>query len=291
MSTIPINPSNIAGAGVYTAPANAFPINLCKQPKEGAKALSMQFAFNVNPSWLVTFPNAPNAPMSQLCSLYVDATKSQTDVNIYFPDSGYTVRVNAQGSRLFPVITSATTNLLPTFYVLLDSSGATTSDIVNVTAINTFVPEFEANELINVLSYGYSSLFKPAPTFTQATNFNIVQECIDGLPHIFLPATQWYLTGLIIDCLITATIAAPIVNESAILQIIDGSTGVIMSFFIDIDQSSSAQHTRAYKVCSISGLNYMSIGGGGLKAQFITTIPGITSAVFALTALGGILKP
>lgn len=278
MPTIPINPASIASAGVYTAPTNAVPINLCKPPKEGVKALPMQFAFNQFPGFLVQFPNAPNAPMSQLCALYIDATGSDFDVSVYFPDTGYSARINSRGSRLIPVITSATNGSLPSFYVLLDSSGTLTNDIVNIIALNQFIPEFEANELTNTLSYGYGQFFIPQPTFTQSANFSSQFTALTGT---LINANQWYITALDISIEGQTTSAADI--YTIILR--DAGTA-FFRFIINLTSTLGAQ-----KVVSLGGLNYQSSGSGSMTWALGGNAGNLAAWNSAFNILGGILVP
>lgn len=278
MTAIPINPAAIANCGSYTANGNATSINLCKQPNEGAKSISMQFAFNQKPGWLVNFPNFSNG-FSQLCSLYVDATNSEFDVTIYFPDSGYSARINAQGSRMIPVITGATQNSLPAFYVLLDSGGVLTSDIVNVIALNTFVPEFEANELQNVLSYGYGQLFTPQPNFTQSGYFHASSKNLSGAPFTIIAAHQWYITAIFLTVFTNSTMAG-----TPTFTLYDNGVIILTQIF------NVPVGINALNICQATGLNLISSGNGPLTA-IVNATAGITDAQYDATIMGGILIP
>lgn len=196
MPTIPIAPSSIANAGVYQTPTNAIPVPLCTAPKEGVKCVPMQFSFNQKTAWLVNMAQgSPSPPLSQICALYIDATQSTHDVNILFPDTGYQARIELGGSRMIPILTNAMT-----FYVILDSSGVTSNDIVNVFALNQFVPEFSAHEFENFISYGYGKNFSLVPSFNQSQQFyKQVNNPTPAAKALLINATQWYITAMSIS--------------------------------------------------------------------------------------------
>ena len=136
---IPIPSGLVTGATPYQATYSAIPVSVCKpDPIYQPKALSLQFEFADSPVWLVNLQQGLPS-MSQVSSMYIDATASATNVIIIFPDTGYQVQVTAGKSLLCPVLTGKT---LPSFYVVINSGGVTTSDIVNLILLNFFIPEF-----------------------------------------------------------------------------------------------------------------------------------------------------
>lgn len=281
MASIPINPAMIANAAVYTAPLRAVPINLCKSPKEGFKSIAMQFTFTAHTGFLVQFPNSPNAPMSQLCALYIDASQSNFDVNIYFPDTGYTVRIEQGACRMIPVITGATAGSLPVFYVLLDSNNVTNNSLINIQALNQFVPEFVSHQMQNTLAYGYSNLFELQPSFTQSTNFvGAFGLPIGAFPLTIIGAQQWFITGINANIHIKCNV----LTEFA-LSLNDGATELFQwSFFGDT--------TLLYiTLADLSGINILSFGNGACTLNLQGTTANITNVVCTVNTMGGILVP
>lgn len=136
--TIPLNLSIVTNAVNYPAPTIAFAMNLCKPPQEGLKAVGMQFGFADNNCWLVDLSlGNSEPPLSQFCSVYIDAINSTQQVLILLPDSGYQVPCAAGFGLLAPIITGL---ILPKFYVYVPNTNPT--DIVNIFALNQFIPEF-----------------------------------------------------------------------------------------------------------------------------------------------------
>lgn len=136
--SIPVPQSLVTSAATYNAPSTAIQMNLCKPPPEGLRAVPMQFLFSANNNWLVDLSlGSPAPPLSQCCSLYIDAINSTQNVTILFPDSGFEVQCAAGHGLLCPVLTGM---VLPRFYVFVPATNAT--DIVNIFAINQFIPEF-----------------------------------------------------------------------------------------------------------------------------------------------------
>ncbi len=281
MSAIPINPAAISGAAAYTASGNAFPINTLNQPpaNEGPKGLSMQFTFNQKTAWLVNFPNNPNPPMSQIASLYIDATQSQFDVTILFPDSGYSVRINALGARMIPVITTRRTGSLPSFYVLLDSSDQLSDSVVNIIALNQFIPEFEANELTPFLSYGFGQLFVPQPAFTQSTVFYTQANITTPAPVILINAKQWYITALFVSAAINIS-----ANNTPNLQLKDNGQ-IILAKTLPLNTG-----LFAVDIFDNTGMQLLSGGSGPLTAN-LDDLTGISGSLFNFSVMGGILIP
>lgn len=136
--TIPLNNAIVQNAVNYPAPTIALAMNLCKVPQEGLKAVPMQFNFVSNNCWLVDLSvGNPVPPLSQFCSVYIDAINCTQQALILLPDSGYQVPCAAGHGLLAPIITGL---ILPQFYVYVPTTNAT--DIVNIFALNQFIPEF-----------------------------------------------------------------------------------------------------------------------------------------------------
>lgn len=137
---IPVNPSIVSGAVPYTAPLVGFAMPLCQSPKEGLKGVGMQFGFSGNNNWYVDLSlGSPSPPLSQCCSLFIDAIDSAQNVTITFSDSGYRVPCAAGRVLLCPVLSGIA---LPKFYIGLPNTSG--SDIINLIAINQFIPEFSS---------------------------------------------------------------------------------------------------------------------------------------------------
>lgn len=285
MPAIPISPSSIIGAMPYTTSGQGIPIRLCNTPAEGAKTIPMQFTFNDATSFLVNFGNNPNPPISQLCSLYVDNTGSGHDVNILFPDTGYQVRIEQGGSRMIPVITGANqgSTQLPSFYVILDSSGEKTSDICNIQALNIFVPEFEAKELTDVLSFGYGALFAAQPTFTQS-KFSTYSMSNPSTGIVLFNNMQWYITAIDISGIFISAGAGFV----AAISLLDNGT-IIFNEQINV-VSNTASPNSAQSIISLSGLQIISSGTGPLSISLSGTA-GMESWGLSINIAGGILVP
>lgn len=141
MPAIPINVDLVSNAQPYPAQYSVYAMNVCRAPPEGSACLPLQYMFDVNTSWLTDLSQGP-PPMSQISSMYIDNTQSSTSVIIIMADTGYQVEVPAGKSLLCPVFTG--NGQLPKFYVVLNSGGITTPDIVNLILLNFFIPEFAA---------------------------------------------------------------------------------------------------------------------------------------------------
>lgn len=274
----PITPSAIARAGFYNTPLNAVSMSLCKTPSDGAKCVPMQFKFDQYPCWLVNLANGIAPPISQIAGVYVDATNALHDVNIYFPDTGYQVRVPFGSSRLFPVLTGTGT---PQFYVILDTGGAVDpNDIVNVFALNQFIPEFGSDTYARVLTFGYGQFFSLVPSFNQSTKFSqlVSYPNLDS-DVILINAQEWYLTGIEINGVYTSS-----TSNYYNLDLVDNNDGLLTTvFFADTT-------ARDKEFLSLTGLNYISNGNGPLKLHL--TLPSdFVGYQFAVNLFGGILTP
>lgn len=243
-------------------------------PAEGARVVPMQFNFKSSAAIYVNFPNAPNAPMSQLASLFVDTTQCNNDVNILFPDTGYQVRVEAGGGRMIPVITKNNANTLNPFYVISDSGGATNSDQVTIQALNIFVPEFDSNILQKVLAFGYGQMFEPQPTFTQSTAFPF-EFAPGSYPETLIPNMQWYITGIKADINTANTI-----QNGYSVDLLDAGVPFLHALFSTIDGNVTEN------IINMTGLNYVSSGKGPCTMNLSAMPPAF---VIAGTIFGGVL--
>jgi len=249
--SIPITPSSISGAGTFNIPTTAKASNICRQPPEGMAFVPMQFTFTQYTAWLVNMASgSPNPPLSQVACLFVDASLSTHDVSILFPDTGYQVQIEQGGGRIIPALTG---NVLPKFYVSIDSSDEFTSDIVNVIAINQFIPEFSSNEVQKVLSYGYGQMFELQPAFSQSTSFTL-QVSNPTTTGVIIPHNQWYITAMNV-----AVITAAGSNTGGILQFTDNNV-VFKQYIFDTTQSLTYQ-----LLTDVAGLSYISSGNGTLQ--------------------------
>lgn len=288
MVNIPITPSLIAGALPYGVPTTASPINICKQPKEGVKCVSMQFGFSTTPVWQVDMSvGSPNPPLEQVASLFVDTSNSTHDVNILFPDTGYQVRVPQGGSQIIPVITA---KQHPLFYVILDSQNlVSATDMINIIALNTFIPEFTTSGFLNAIDYGYTDLFQLKPFFTQSSSFRTNPTFPGLIGNNLIPATSWFVTGFFVSC---AGIVAGSTNIYDFVLIDGGPTpGTGTPIFrkaFTVDTTP-----KDLDIVNISGLNYQSKNTGGLYANLLllSGIGDISDYIFRVNAYGGILVP
>ena len=109
-------------------------------PKEGEKAIPMQFGFDQQNLFLVDLEIALNSlNLSQLRGLYIDATNSAHDVTVTFIETGFSVTVKAGYSRLVSLV-----NIRYgfRFYVYLDGQIYDPLDKINIIALNTMYPPF-----------------------------------------------------------------------------------------------------------------------------------------------------
>lgn len=282
MSAIPINPSIIANAGVYTASSSAISQNLCTPPKEGLKSISMQFAFAQKAGWQVSFSNSPNVLMTQLAALFVDTSQCNFDINIYFPDTGYTVRIEQGGGRLIPVFTGATSGSLPNFYVLLDSSGVLDNSLCNILAFNQYIPSFESGLIERVASYGYGANGKLVPSLAQSTTFSAGLTGIDlTTPQVIINAKQWYITGIQVNGFI---------QNPSMTQFGEGLFFNDVAIGLAFAWVSGTDQAIAQVFLDLPAFSYISQGSGPL--YFL--VPGLTNLinyVIYCNVFGGILIP
>lgn len=155
---IPIDPAIIANAQLFSSPKVATPIATCSAPVGGAKCVPMQFplqmaAPNNQTVWKVDL-NSGTAipPISQLSAMYISNSASNA-ISVIFPDTGYQIDVNPGTSGIWPVITQGSNNgqiqLLPIFYVLINGTSSASNTVVNIIALNQFIPEYELAPIVN----------------------------------------------------------------------------------------------------------------------------------------------
>lgn len=284
MVNIPINPSDIAGARPYNNQFTAVSMAICKEPSEGAKFVPMQFTFANTACWYVdmTGGNVQGGSISQAACMYVDNTNSMHDVNILFPDSGYQVRIGQGDGQLIPIITAGP--IPPKFYVILDSSGATSlSDMCNIFVMNKFIPEFltaNTESFTNAIAFGYGPLFNLVPTFTQSNNFNVaLSNTLRS--SVIINARQYYITSMVID--IEGTASPDTLYD---VQLMDQGSG--LNIYSRLFKLTSTYADK--NLVTLGGMNLTS-SGGPLVAQ-INSLSGLGADFFATFNLyGGILVP
>lgn len=126
------------------APQNIVAQNLTLFDKaiEKEKYVAMQFLFNENPVWKVDLSiGTPIKPLSKISNLYIDAIKSQHDVIVYFPDTGYQVHIAAGTVFLVPSLVSRGAYV---FFVSLVDQVTSSTDVVNIFALNVSIPFFDS---------------------------------------------------------------------------------------------------------------------------------------------------
>lgn len=275
---IPIQPADISLAQVYVTPLSATPMNILKKPPEGHKCIPMEFTFEVTPVWLVNMPTGQNnSGISQICSMFVDASNSTHDVVIMFPDTGYKAHVAFGESRMIPCFTGVQA---PKFYVILDDNGNTNAtDKVSCTASNVFLPEFEMDTFTDRLSYGYGQFFELEPTFTQSASFfSFINS--PNTDVTVINAQEWYITAINISI----AAKAGVVNHFINCQLEDNAT-IFASYAGNMIMAGSAM-----TLTDMSGINYKSSGGGPLTLHF-NNVAGDPSDAYTINIniFGGVL--
>lgn len=284
MPSIPITPSSIANAGNYDLSQQiAVPTNICKQPSEGAAYVPMSFNFASNSSWLVDLRALPQVkPFSQIASIYVDNTNSSHDVNIFFPDSGYTARVAFGDTAMLNVLTG---KISPKFYVILDSGGALSpTDICNVFAINIFIPPFLTSTFARTVAYGYGQMFSLVPTFTQSSyfilrpGFTVLGSGI-AASGIIIPNMQWYITMIKLYVWDFTSTLQNTVN----VELFDNGA----LFFEGVASLPGGSASAAVDMVNLSGLNYLSSGNGACSYNVV--VSNACSGIGGIALFGGVL--
>lgn len=257
--SIPLDPALIAGAVIFQPPLVATSLNTCKPPKEGLKSISMQMKpSSSNPSFSVDLgQGAPNLSISQLCSIFIDATGCNGEISVYFPDTGYIATCPPGTSKLVPVFTGLQ---VPKFYVIDNAPPLLGNDVVNIICLNQFIPEFiGAVETVLVLNetigkknvpklLGRQSFVQPfIDTFnlfgvTGSGSVTVVPDPILGLSNA---CQQLFITEIDISCTAQTT---------------DGSTQTGNVTLVDLNNPTYTVNGRTYGSSSF-------IGGG----QFILT--------------------
>ncbi len=135
---IPINQALISGAVPYQAIYNAIPVKVCRPDPFGPKSIPLQFTFADTTCWNIDL-SVGILSVNQISAVYIDAINCTQDVVVYFPDTGYQIKVLAGKALLCPVFTGQSR---PQFYVSLINGVVSSSDIVNLILLNFFIPEF-----------------------------------------------------------------------------------------------------------------------------------------------------
>jgi|GEM_PF-4901517 len=278
MSVVPINPSSIGNAIPLAVNQSAVPCNLTAMPPEGHAFVPIQVGFADAPAKLIDLGViTPTRKFSKISSIYVDATNSQHDVNILFPDTGYQTRVQFGSTAMLPVLSGQATTK---FYVVLDDGNVTNAtDIVNVFACNFFVPFSETNIYERAIGYGYSSMFTLQPTFTQSQTFTGNNINVDNTTTTLINNTQWYITALSLYLGYVQSGSGNFVNT---LTLYDNGNA-IMNFEYVIST------TGAQSITQLGGLNFISSGAGVLAARSTNNGGGASSIVLTYNIFGGIL--
>lgn len=284
---IPLAPASIAAAVPYPLSLNAVPMNIFKKPLEGAKCLSLSFAFDQNAAWQVNLFQSNTPPLSQLACLYVDNAASQHDVDIVFPDTQFSARVAFGQQQMIPCLTGTST---PVFYVSLVNGGATDpNDVTNVFAINQFLPEFVTNNYIRSLTEGFGKEFQLQPLYLQSDFFygQNLSAAEMNAGFTIIDAQQWYITA-IEGSYVAAEAAAP---TGAQISLFDGNkvnpdgSSRLIQFAAFADTTPNAP----YEYANLTDLNYVSSGTGPLTIKFEP--PVLTQGQFYVNIAGGILVP
>lgn len=286
MTVIPINPSLISGAALYTTPLAAVNSKINNQPIDPQtgkpqtylRFVPMQVKFNNFPVQLIDLSNvSPHIPFTQIASMYIDNTQSDHDVTIMFPDSGWQARVGFGDAAMLNPITGQTN---PKFYVILDSGNTTSAtDICNIFAVDTYIPPSLTSIFDRAVAYGYGEFFSLVPSFTQSKAFS-KGEIGSTADITVINANQWYITSLTID--IAGTTGN--VNEVYLYTLIDDGDGSLIGQWLF---TLTAQEMRQ-NIVTLGGLNILSAGGGKLRGH-LDGIGAIISFSCTINVGGGIL--
>lgn len=278
MSSIPLNPALIANAAAYNNPLIGIATNICKQPPPGEaqKTVPMNFGFAANPVFVVDLNSGPAPPLSQICSMYIDATNSAHDVSVVFPDTGFTLRCAFGNSKVAPVITGKSTK----FFVCLDNNGNTDpTDTVALFANNFFMPEYSSQDFLQSVEFGFGGGFALQPLFLPTQNWTgAIQP--PAMADTIIAATKWFITNFDIrmDSMVAMTAGFYEIN------FFDGPNQFYtLSFY---GETTGKSETLA----SHDGFNYESSGLGNLSV-ILTDATGLTNSSLVYNFSGGILIP
>jgi len=150
---VPINPNTVANARpLPQGNWGAIPIDMCKTAPDGMKCLPIQIPYNLggSPDFIVDLGAGNPPPLSQICSMYVDARYCD-DILIIFEDTGYQIYIEGGNTQLFPVITGKGT---PRFYVISPNGQSQLTNVANIFALNQFVPEFGLQQFLSSDIFG-----------------------------------------------------------------------------------------------------------------------------------------
>lgn len=297
---IPVNPALIAGATNFTATSpQAVPMNLCKLPQEGLKCVPLAISpqkdsqGQLRGSVLVNLQFGATPPISQVCSIYVDATQSSSDITIFFPDTGYEFKAFSGNSQLIPVLTGT---ILPQFYVIFGNNQSfLASDMANIFLLNQFVPEFGGGNVIKTqpLNFGVTQGGATAPFFSQSNCYTSFARVGIGSPpkSAGIPGRQCFLTGININYYVSAATVASTIE----VQLFDDDTltNKMMQFDAFLDVSSDIVSRWSDTFVDLSGLNIISsFTDHASSNHFIGVISastGISAGLVNFNLVGGTL--
>lgn len=283
----------IKDAMLYNSPLVATPLPICKIPQEGFKCVPMQFTFAQKANWLVDLTKGTTqAPLSQIASIYIDASQCAHDVNIIFPDTGFQIRCGSLNSVLAPVLCAAGASTF--ILAIVDPatntlSSVNTTDLVNIFIMNQFIPEFSCNSFIHNISYGWSEFFTLKPIFSQSSFFHstfqspAVPPALDlSVPRVILQAMDYYVTAINANCIISSAVSA-----GYELQIFAGNgSSLLYSKVLTTDGINRAEK----ELINLNGLNLRVTNIGPLTA-LLTNSVAATDYVIEINIQGGILVP
>lgn len=287
--SININPALIANAIPYnsqslvnkTSKISKHPVDpVTGKSQQYIRFVPLQMKFDVAACQFVDLSLVNNpAPMSQISSMYVDASGSLHDITVYFPDSGWSARVAFGDCVMLNPISSQDA---PKFYISLDNGGSTDpKDVVNIFCCDSYIPPSQTSIFQRSIAYGYSQMFDLQPGFVQSAAFPS-SASLATAPLILIDATQWYITML--DISVALVMANPTNGYAGIMQFFDGGT----LFFQQLVTYTSTDQNVLKKLVTLAGLNYSSKGTGNLTVAMDNVVNVSTSdAVYNI--FGGVL--
>lgn len=194
--SIPIDQTLIANAVPFSLQSNPITMNTLHPLRSKLQGIPFQITSTGGNVKFVNITLASTTPFAQLAAIYVDATLSDQDITIIFPDTGYEVKTNAGNGKLVPIFTG--TNANAPFYVIFGLGALTNTYVnskVNIILLDQFVPEFDFNDVIkaniqgpNANATGFVSF--PARSFAESIVIAVTET------NKFLGNTGKFLTGL-----------------------------------------------------------------------------------------------
>lgn len=287
---IPVDTSLVANAIPFVGPFIATPMNVCKTPPDGFKAVNFQVRFNLgadNPYFIdMGIGNPP--PLSQLSAIYIDATNCSVDVIILFPDSGYQVQVSAGNSGLYPVFTNSGT---PRFYVIAKQTVQGLC-VINVFAMNQFVPEFANLNNNKSVIYGLwgFDLSATLSTFPFFSANDILIQNAGSKVYTQLPATVIANFGsrsfAYIDAISVNAVVAASARTAYVLSLsMQGDNIFNLPFVAD----STSQHVNLLNITGFKLLRAIS-SGSPVMTMSIDSTTNLTTGIFYYTFAGALFN-